>query len=41
MFERRLYHHLDWILLGTIFSLCFSTPSDLHLKDHIIPVRWD
>src|SRR5438067_5973732 len=23
MFERRLYHHLDWILLGAIFSLCF------------------
>ena len=23
MFERRLYHHLDWILMGAIFSLCF------------------
>src|SRR6266853_307193 len=23
MFERRLYHHLDWVLLGAIFSLCF------------------
>jgi rod shape determining protein RodA len=23
MFERRLYHHLDWILIGAIFSLCF------------------
>jgi rod shape determining protein RodA len=23
MFERRLYHHLDWLLLGAIASLCF------------------
>jgi rod shape determining protein RodA len=23
MFERRLYHHLDWVLLGAIFALCF------------------
>jgi len=23
MFERRLYHHLDWLLLGAIFLLCF------------------
>jgi len=23
MFERRLYHHLDWVLLGAIFMLCF------------------
>jgi rod shape determining protein RodA len=23
MFERRLYHHLDWVLLAAIFSLCF------------------
>jgi rod shape determining protein RodA len=23
MFERRLYHHLDWVLLGAILSLCF------------------
>ena len=22
MFERRLYHHLDWLLLGAILSLC-------------------
>src|SRR5262245_60224316 len=23
MFERRLYHHLDWLLLGAVLSLCF------------------
>jgi rod shape determining protein RodA len=23
MFERRLYHHLDWVLLAAICSLCF------------------
>src|SRR3954470_20040453 len=23
MFERRLYHHLDWLLLGSVFALCF------------------
>jgi rod shape determining protein RodA len=23
MFERRLYHHLDWLLLAAIFLLCF------------------
>ena len=35
MFERRLYHHIDWALLGAVLSLCtigvamiFSTTSD-------------
>src|SRR6187397_1688041 len=23
MFERRLYHHLHWLLLGSILALCF------------------
>ena len=35
MFERRLYHHIDWALVGAIFTLCalgaamiYSTTSD-------------
>jgi len=35
MFERRLYHHIDWALVGAIFALCgigvlmiYSTTSD-------------
>ena len=24
MFERRLYHHLDWLLLGAMLLLCFT-----------------
>src|SRR3954466_3155770 len=23
MFERRLYHHIDWLLLGSVLTLCF------------------
>jgi len=35
MFERRLYHHIDWALVAAIFALCgtglamiYSTTSD-------------
>ena len=22
MFERRLYHHIDWLLIGAVFAIC-------------------
>ena len=22
MFERRLYHHIDWVLIGAVLAIC-------------------
>jgi rod shape determining protein RodA len=30
MFERRLYHHLDWLLLSAMFSLCLISLSMIY-----------
>lgn len=45
MFERRLYHHLDWLLLGAILSLCligvatiYSTTGSTNMRLSVIQI---
>ncbi len=28
MFERRLYHHIDWLLIGAVLAICADRPGD-------------